>query len=74
MSQENVAIVKAAFAAWNEGRMDDLRDLYDPGAMIVTAPEDWPTGYRDRAKALEAVGLSEQDAARSTDDVSNGAR
>ena len=24
--------------------------------------ETWATGYRDRAKALEAVGLSEQDA------------
>jgi ketosteroid isomerase-like protein len=42
MSQENVEIVKAAFAAWNEGRMDDLRELYDAGAMIVTVPEGWP--------------------------------
>ena len=34
MSQENVEIVNA-FAAWNEGRMDDLRDLFDPGVMVV---------------------------------------
>jgi uncharacterized protein len=41
MSQENVEIVRAGFAAWNAGDMDALRELYDPDA-IVRAPEGWP--------------------------------
>jgi ketosteroid isomerase-like protein len=34
MSQENVEIVQAAFAAWNVGDMDALRELYDPDAIL----------------------------------------
>ena len=41
MSQENVEIVKAGFAAWNAGDMDALRDLWDPDA-IVRVVEGWP--------------------------------
>ncbi len=41
MSQENVEIVRATFAAWNAGDMDALRELHDPD-VIVRAPKDWP--------------------------------
>jgi ketosteroid isomerase-like protein len=41
MSQENVEIVRAGFAAWNAGDMDAFRDLYDPD-VIVRTPEGWP--------------------------------
>jgi ketosteroid isomerase-like protein len=41
VSRENVAVVKAAFDAWNAGDMDALRQCYDPG--VITRPvEDWP--------------------------------
>ena len=33
MSRENVEIAQAAFAAWNLGDMDALRELYDPDAI-----------------------------------------
>ena len=42
MSQENVEVLKAGYAAWNAGDMDALRDLYDPDAMIVRGLEGWP--------------------------------
>ena len=41
MSQENVAVVKALFEAWNAGDMDAVRELYDPH-VIVREMEDWP--------------------------------
>jgi ketosteroid isomerase-like protein len=41
MSQENVEVVKAGFAAWNAGDMDAYRELYDPD-VIVRTPEGWP--------------------------------
>ena len=41
MSQENVDIVRAGFAAWNAGDMDAFRDLYHPDAIMRTA-EGWP--------------------------------
>ena len=41
MSQENVEVVRAAFAAWNAGDMDAFRGLYDP-EIIVRPPERWP--------------------------------
>jgi ketosteroid isomerase-like protein len=41
MSQENVEVVRAAFAAWNTGDMDALHQLYDPDALL-RAPEGWP--------------------------------
>jgi ketosteroid isomerase-like protein len=41
MSQENVEVVRAAFAAWNAGDMDAFRELYDP-EIIVRPPERWP--------------------------------
>jgi ketosteroid isomerase-like protein len=40
MSQENVEVARAAIEAWNDGDMDRLRDLYDPGAVFRT-PSDW---------------------------------
>ena len=42
MSRENVEIVRAAFAAWNAGDLDALREMWDPDAMIVQYPEGWP--------------------------------
>ena len=41
MSQENVEVVQATFAAWNAGDMDGLRDLHDP-EVIVRPPKGWP--------------------------------
>jgi ketosteroid isomerase-like protein len=41
MSQESVAIVRAALTAWNEGNMDAVRTLLDPEA-ILRPPEAWP--------------------------------
>jgi ketosteroid isomerase-like protein len=41
MSQENVEVVRASFAAWNAGDMDAFRALYDPDA-ISRMPEGWP--------------------------------
>ena len=42
MSQENVETVRAAYEAWNAQNMDSLRELYDPGVMVVTGIEGWP--------------------------------
>jgi ketosteroid isomerase-like protein len=41
MSQENVEIMQAAFAAWNARDMDALRELYDPD-VIMRSLEGWP--------------------------------
>jgi ketosteroid isomerase-like protein len=41
MSQGNVEVIKALFAAWNAGDMDAVRALYDPD-VIVRMPEGWP--------------------------------
>jgi ketosteroid isomerase-like protein len=41
MSQENVEIVRRAYAAWNAGDMEALRELYDPD-VIMRAIEGWP--------------------------------
>ena len=41
MSQENVEVARAVFAAWNTGDMDALRELYDPD-VIVRMAENWP--------------------------------
>ena len=41
MSQENVEIVRALFAAWNAGDMDAFRDLHDPD-VIARELEGWP--------------------------------
>jgi ketosteroid isomerase-like protein len=41
MSQENVEIVQAAFAAWNRGDMDALRELYHPD-VIMLVTDNWP--------------------------------
>ncbi len=41
MSQENVEIVKAAFAAWNAQDMEVFRDLLDPD-VIMRGPVGWP--------------------------------
>src|SRR5947208_17172017 len=54
MSQENVEIVRRAYEAWNAGDMDALRDLYDPGAIIVRQLDGWPGGP-DPTVGREAV-------------------
>jgi ketosteroid isomerase-like protein len=41
MSQENVEVMQAAFAAWNAGDMDAMGELYDAD-IVVRAPEGWP--------------------------------
>jgi ketosteroid isomerase-like protein len=41
VSQENVEIMRAAFEAWNSGRMDAFREMNDP-RVIVWMPEGWP--------------------------------
>jgi ketosteroid isomerase-like protein len=41
MSQENVQVLVAYFAAWNAGDMDALRELHDP-SVIMHAPKGWP--------------------------------
>ena len=41
MSRENVEAVEAAFAAWNAGDMEGVREAYHPEAIVRT-PEDWP--------------------------------
>jgi ketosteroid isomerase-like protein len=41
MSQENVEVVKAGYAAWNAGDMDAFRDLHDP-EVIARSAEGWP--------------------------------
>lgn len=42
MSQENIEVVRAAYAAWNRGDMNALRELYRPDVMIITGIEGWP--------------------------------
>ena len=42
MSEENVGIVRANFETWNEGRMDDFRDLFDPDVAVMRFIEEWP--------------------------------
>ena len=41
MSQENVEIVRAAYAAWNAGNTDAFRAFYDP-EVILRPPSMWP--------------------------------
>ncbi len=41
MSQENVELIRASFAAWNAGDMDALRAQYRADT-ILRMPEGWP--------------------------------
>src|SRR5437870_5391158 len=41
MPQDNVEIVKAGLAAWNDGDMDRVREMYDPD-VIHKSIEGWP--------------------------------
>jgi ketosteroid isomerase-like protein len=41
MSQENVAVVRALFEAWNDGDMEKYETLLHP-SIVVFAPPDWP--------------------------------
>lgn len=41
MSQDTVKVVRAGFEAFNTGRTDVYRELYDPD-VIMRAPEGWP--------------------------------
>jgi ketosteroid isomerase-like protein len=41
MSQENVEVVRAAFAAYSAGDMDAFRELHDPDVIVRTL-EGWP--------------------------------
>jgi ketosteroid isomerase-like protein len=41
MSQENVEVVRACYAALNAGDMDAARELFAPD-IVMRMPEDWP--------------------------------
>jgi uncharacterized protein len=41
MSQENVEVIRAGFAAWNAGDMDAVGELFAPD-IILRLPEGWP--------------------------------
>jgi ketosteroid isomerase-like protein len=41
MSRENVEIVRNYVKVWNAGDMEDVRELYDPDAVMVVEV-DWP--------------------------------
>ena len=41
MSEENVAVVRSYFDAWNSGDMAGVREFYDRAA-IMRAERDWP--------------------------------
>ena len=41
MSQENIEVVRTYLKLWNAGDMEGVRELYDPGAVMVVTP-DWP--------------------------------
>jgi ketosteroid isomerase-like protein len=41
MSKENVEVVQAAYAAWNRGDMDGVREAYHPD-VIMLVPDNWP--------------------------------
>jgi uncharacterized protein len=45
MSQQNVEMVRRAYAAWNAGDMDGLREMYSPDAMQVRGLEGWPEPF-----------------------------
>lgn len=42
MSDENIAVAKAAIEAWNTRDMDRLREIYDPDAVMRYARGAWP--------------------------------
>jgi hypothetical protein len=54
MSQENVDKARDFIAAYNRRDFDAAVESFDPEVKVEA--------YQDRAKALEAVGLSEQEA------------
>jgi ketosteroid isomerase-like protein len=41
VSQENVEVLRAFFAAWNAGDTDAIRELLHP-SVIMHAPSGWP--------------------------------
>ena len=41
MSQENVKVLQAVFAAWNARDMNSVGERYDP-EVIMRTPEGWP--------------------------------
>ena len=41
MSQENVEIIRAGFAAWNAGDMEAVREMHHP-SVIARTLEGWP--------------------------------
>ena len=41
MSQENVAVIRAAFQVWNAGDMDALSEIVDAD-VILRLPAGWP--------------------------------
>jgi ketosteroid isomerase-like protein len=42
MSQENMDVVRAAYAAWNVPDMEAFREFYDPDTIVVRGLEGWP--------------------------------
>ena len=57
MSQENVEIVRAVFAAWNAGDMEAIRDRCDP-EIVMRTPDRWPEPgpYFGREAVMKAFG------------------
>ena len=41
ISEQNVETMQAAYAAWDAGDMDALREMHDPD-VIARYPEGWP--------------------------------
>jgi ketosteroid isomerase-like protein len=41
MTQENVEVVRLMLAAWNDGDMDGVRELWHPNAIVRPAA-GWP--------------------------------
>jgi ketosteroid isomerase-like protein len=41
MSQENVEVVRRAFAAWNTGDTDAVREMLDPD-IVLRVVKEWP--------------------------------
>jgi ketosteroid isomerase-like protein len=66
MSQENVETVRGLYAQWSQGDFRTDLDVLDPLVLFVLPPEFPDAGnylglecVRQRAEALEAVGLRE---------------
>lgn len=68
MSQEKVEIVRRLHDKWGEGDLRGGVEFYDPRVQFIPLARGCAVirreQFADRKDALEAVGLSEQDAHR----------